>query len=34
MAENKTILQYKGLPMARCGNKIYYGDPSERLFWF
>lgn len=31
MAENNTILQYKGLPMARCGNKIYYGDPSEKV---
>lgn len=29
MAENN-ILQYKGQPMARCGNKIYYGDPSKR----
>ena len=31
MAENNTILQYKGLPIARCGNKIYYGDPSEKV---
>lgn len=30
MAENNTILQYKGQPIARCGNKIYYGDPSEK----
>jgi len=30
MADNSTILQYKGQPMARCGNKIYYGDPSQR----
>ncbi len=29
MAENN-ILQYKGQPIARCGNKIYYGDPSQR----
>ena len=29
MAENN-ILQYKGQPMARCGNKIYYGDPAQR----
>lgn len=30
MAEKNTILQYKGQPIARCGNKIYYGDPSEK----
>lgn len=29
MSQNN-ILQYKGLPIARCGNKIYYGDPAER----
>ena len=29
MADNN-ILQYKGQPMARCGNKIYYGDPSQK----
>ena len=28
MAEN--ILQYKGQPLVRCGNKIYYGDPAQR----
>ena len=29
MTQNN-ILQYKGLPIARCGNKIYYGNPAER----
>ncbi|MBR5552859.1 MAG: hypothetical protein IKV98_03310 [Clostridia bacterium] len=31
MAETaNNILQYKGQPMVRCGNKIYYGDPAQR----
>lgn len=29
MAENN-ILQYKGQPLVKCGNKIYYGDPAEK----
>ena len=24
------ILTYKGLPLVRCGNKIYYGDPNAK----
>lgn len=30
MAEKQPILQYKGQPMVRCSNKIYYGDPSQK----
>jgi hypothetical protein len=26
----KDVLQYKGQPMVRDGNKIYFGDPSEK----
>ena len=26
----QNILTYKGQPLARCGNKIYYGDPSQK----
>ncbi len=29
MAENN-ILQYKGQPLVKCGNKIYYGNPAEK----
>lgn len=24
------ILTYKGLPLVRSGNKIYYGDPKKK----
>ena len=30
MAENKKILTYKGKPLVRNGNTIYYGYPSEK----
>ena len=31
MAENKKILTYKGKPLVRNGNTIYYGYPSEKF---
>ncbi len=30
MAEKKNMLFYKGQPMARCENKIFYGDPTMK----
>ncbi len=30
MAENKEFLTYKGRPLVRSGNTIYYGDISEK----
>ena len=30
MADNKSFLTYKGKPLVRCGNEIYYGDMSEK----
>lgn len=30
MATRDKILTYRGKPMARCGNIIYYGDPSDK----
>lgn len=27
---NQDILTYKGLPLVRSGNKIYYGDPKKK----
>lgn len=29
-SNNNGVLQYKGQPMVRDGNKIYYGDPSRK----
>lgn len=29
MADKNNILLYKDQPLVRCGNKIYYGNPSE-----
>lgn len=26
---DKTPLSYKGKPLVRCNNEIYYGDPKE-----
>lgn len=28
--EKSGILTYKGKPLARCGNEIYYGMPEEK----
>ncbi len=30
MAENQTLLTYKGKPLVRSGNMLYYGDMSEK----
>ena len=30
MAETQKFLQYKGQPLVRCENKIYYGDPTQK----
>ncbi|MBR2338384.1 MAG: hypothetical protein IKA63_02830 [Clostridia bacterium] len=30
MADNQTILTYKGKPLVRSGNMLYYGDMSEK----
>lgn len=30
MAKNEKFLTYKGKPLVRNGNTIYYGDPSEK----
>ena len=30
MAEAETILTYKGKPLVRSGNMLYYGDMSEK----
>ncbi len=31
MAEKKeTLLMYKGRPLVRCGNTLYYGDMAEK----
>lgn len=27
---NNEILTYKGLPLVRSGNKIFYGDPQKK----
>lgn len=32
MAENK--LTYKGKPLVRVGNELYYGDPSDKYVLF
>lgn len=29
MAKNEKFLTYKGKPLVRKGNTLYYGDPSE-----
>lgn len=26
---NTNIMMYKGKPLAKCGNTIYYGDPND-----
>ncbi len=28
--ENKDILTYKGLPLVKSANKIFYGDPQSK----
>ncbi len=28
---NSEILTYKGLPLVRSGNKIFYGDPKKKF---
>lgn len=30
MAKSEKILTYKGKPLVRNGNTLYYGDPSEK----
>jgi hypothetical protein len=30
MADKETILTYKGKPLVRSGNMLYYGDMSEK----
>ena len=30
MADTETILTYKGKPLVRSGNMLYYGDMSEK----
>ncbi|MBE6870829.1 MAG: hypothetical protein E7491_02665 [Ruminococcaceae bacterium] len=30
MAANKEFCMYKGKPLVRSGNTIYYGDPNEK----
>ncbi|MBQ3427645.1 MAG: hypothetical protein IJH37_10985 [Clostridia bacterium] len=30
-AKKKKMLTYNGKPIMRCGNRIYYGDLSEKL---
>ncbi len=30
MAEKNEMLTYKGKPLVRCGNTLYYGFPSEQ----
>ena len=30
MADNQSILTYKGKPLVRSGNMLYYGDMSEK----
>ncbi|MBR2327145.1 MAG: hypothetical protein IKA51_00830 [Clostridia bacterium] len=30
MEETKEILTYKGLPLARCGDTVYYGNPTDK----
>lgn len=30
MADTETILTYKGRPLVRSGNMLYYGDMSEK----
>ena len=30
MAKNEKFLTYKGKPLVRNGNTLYYGDPSEK----
>jgi len=29
MAENKNVLTYKGRPLVRSGNTLYYGDMAD-----
>ncbi len=29
-AKEQNILQYKGKPLVRSGNTLYYGDPTEK----
>ncbi len=29
-AKKEEFLTYKGKPLVRCGNTIYYGDPGEK----
>jgi hypothetical protein len=28
--KQEALLTYKGRPLVRCGNTLYYGDPSEK----
>ncbi len=30
MATNKQFFEYKGYPLVRCKNEIYYGDMSDK----
>ncbi|MBQ3004886.1 MAG: hypothetical protein IJM97_07775 [Clostridia bacterium] len=31
MATKQKFLSYKGRPLVRCGNTIYYGNPSDKF---
>ena len=31
MADEKKFLTYKGFPLVRCGNTIYYGNMSDEM---
>jgi hypothetical protein len=30
MEETKELLTYKGMPLARCGDTVYYGNPTDK----